>query len=61
MRNLDKLNEFLAADESLPPFRRFVPASLGNINWLRSKYKPDNPEVLNLLSLTDKQLLEAVQ
>ena len=61
MRNLDRLNEFLAADETLPPFRRFVPSSLGNINWLRSKYRPNNEEVARLLSLTDKQLLENAQ
>lgn len=61
MKNLDKLNELLADDETLPPFRRFVPHSLGNINWLRNKYRPANQEVARLLSLTDKQLLENAQ
>lgn len=52
MRNLDKLNSLLANETSLPMFRRNVPPSLGNLNWLRSKFKTDNPEIKSLLALS---------
>lgn len=67
LTKLDILNSFLRRDGELlklPEFRRTVSPSFSNLDWLKKtlpKNKDTKVEILQLLKLSQKELLKPVE